>query len=489
MDNLSNAKVEKVNRPVRVLQFGEGNFLRAFADYMIDVANEKGVFNGDVIIAKPIPTLGNYETFKKQDNRYTVALRGVVQGKESVEYRVITSIADMALPYEDYPNYAKLASLDTLRFIISNTTEAGIVYDETDRFEFEPPKSYPGKFTKFLYERYKHFNGDLSKGLIVLPVELIENNGTQLKSIVRKLSDLWGLEPEFLQWVEASCIFCNTLVDRIVTGYPKDEAESIWEELGYKDELLVACEPFGLWVIESEQPIEEEFPLHKAGMPVLFTKDMSPYRTRKVRILNGAHTSFSLASYLAGNNYVLESIQDEVVKEFIHKSIFEEIIPTLDLPKEELLSFAAAVKDRFENPYNKHALLSISLNSVSKWKVRVMPSVLEYKERYGTLPNHLTFSLAALIQFYSGYELRDGALVAKRGNEEYSVLDDEAVLEFFHSNSGEETETLVSRVLAREDFWDQNLNDIPGMTEKVTGYLKAIRADGMRNAMKNIEAN
>lgn len=488
MDYLSNAKVEKVNRPVRVLQFGEGNFLRGFADYMIDVANEKGCFDGDVIIAKPIPSLGNYETFKKQDNRYTVALRGVVQGKESVEYRVITSVADLVLPYDEYPKYAKLASLDTLRFVISNTTEAGIVYDETDRFEFEPPKSYPGKFTKFLYERYQHFNGDLNKGLIILPVELIDNNGAQLKSIVRKLSELWGLEPEFLQWVEEACIFCNTLVDRIVTGFPKDDAERIWEELGYRDELLVACEPFGLWVIESDKSIEDEFPLHKAGMPVVFTKDQSPYRTRKVRILNGAHTTFSLASYLAGNDFVLESMKDEDIKDFVYKSIHEEIIPTLELPKEELISFAEAVKDRFENPYNKHSLLSISLNSVSKWKVRVLPSILDYQERYGSLPNHLTFSLAALIQFYSGHELREGALIAKRGDEEYKVLDDQAVLEFFNTYSGEETEQFVTRVLAREDFWDQNLNDVPGLTNKIVGYLKDIRENGMRIAIKNIEA-
>lgn len=487
MDYLDNTKVKKVTRPVRVLQFGEGNFLRGFADYMIDVANEKGCFDGDIVIIKPTQSLRNMEFFKQQDSRYAVTLRGIIDGEESIETRVITSIADVIHPYQEYQRYSNIAALNTLRFVISNTTEAGIVYDETDRLDMEPPNSYPGKLTKFLYERYLYFQGDIQSGLIILPLELIEDNGIQLKNIVRKLSKRWKLEEAFLCWLEEACVFCSTLVDRIVTGFPKDDAESIWNTLGYKDDLLVAGEPFGLWVIESETSIEDELPLHMAGQPVVFTNDQTPYRLCKVRILNGAHISFALASYLLGNDYVLESMKDEDIRRFMQTAIYEEIIPTLDLPQDDMLSFAAAMMDRFENPYNKHSLLSISLNSVSKWKVRVLPSIVDYLEHRGSLPTCLTFSLAALIQFYSGHELRESALIAYRGGEEYHVLDDKAILEFFCSYSQEEPEQLVTRFLANEDIWEQNLNRIPGLTDRITEHLKEIRANGMRNAIKNIK--
>jgi len=489
MDYLNNSKVNKVKRPIRVLQFGEGNFLRAFADFMIDVANEKGYFDGDIIMVKPTRSMRNVDSLKRQDCRYTVMLRGVINGEESIETRVITSVADIIHPHKEYQKYSKVAALDTLRFIISNTTEAGITYDETDQLDLEPPKSYPGKLAKFLYERYQYFHGDKEKGLIILPVELIDDNGTQLKRFILKLADLWGLEPKFIQWLNEACVFCNTLVDRIVTGFPEEEAEGIWRKLGYKDDLLVAGEPFGLWVIESDKPIEDEFPIHKAGMPVIFTKDQTPYRLRKVRILNGAHSSFALASFLSGNDDVLESMQDDLVRNFIHKTVYDEIIPNLDLPREDMLSFAAAVKDRFENPFNKHLLLSISLNAVSKWKVRVLPSILAYIERKGMLPTNLTFSLAALMQFYTGQELRDDALIAYRGETEYYISDDKPVLEFFYRYSNEMPEQLVPRFLAREDFWGQNLNHIFGFTDKVIGYLKGIRSKGMRNAMKDLQAN
>lgn len=486
MDLLNNTKVEKIRRPIRVLQFGEGNFLRGFADYMIDIANEKGCFHGDIVAVKPTESYRNVEYFKQQDCRFTVTLRGIVNGKEQQETRIINSVADIVHPYRDYKRYSEYAALDTLRFIISNTTEAGIVYDETDWLELEPPRSYPGKLTKFLYERFQHFNGDVKKGLIILPVELIEENGVQLKNMVRKLGKLWGLEAAFLQWLEEACIFCNTLVDRIITGFPTEEAEAIWRKLGYRDNLLVTGEPFGLWVIESERPIEEEFPLHMAGQPVIFTDDQTPYRLRKVRILNGAHSSFALASYLAGNDYVLESMKDEDIRGFIDAVVQKEILPALDLSKEDMLSYAASVMDRFENPYNKHSLLSISLNSIAKWKVRILPSILGFLEKKGSLPARLTFSMAALIQFYSGEKFRESTLIAHREEAEYPVLDDKEVLEFFCRHSQEEPKQLVPCVLAEETFWEMNLNDIPGFTKKVTGYLKDIRSNGMRNAVRKV---
>lgn len=483
MKTISKEGVGKTKRPIKVMQFGEGNFLRAFVDYMIDLANEQECFDGDIILVKSI-LYGNLDYFHQQENMYTVLLRGLEKSKEKSVKRIITSVADTVDTYEEYERYAALATLDTLRFIVSNTTEAGIVYDNTDKVELNPPKSYPGKLTKFLYERYTHFQGDVEKGLIILPVELIDDNGIHLKEIVMRLANQWGLEEAFLIWLNAACIFCSTLVDRIVTGYPREEAESLWEEFGYVDNLIVTGEPFALWVIESEKDIKEEFPLDKAGLPVIFTDNQKPYKKRKVRILNGAHTSFVLASYLAGNDFVLESMKDSDIKEFMVRTIFDEIIPTLDLPKEELISFADAVIDRFQNPFIKHALLSISLNSVSKWKARCMPSFLEYIEQFQKLPTHLTFSLAALIQFYSGEELREGALIGHRGTQEYKILDDLEVLEFFASNKSEDVTTLVHRFLSTASFWGQDLSKISGVLEAVTEYVTSIRSIGVREALK-----
>ena len=488
MELLSKEKTGKVERPVRVLQFGEGNFLRAFVDYMIDIANEQGKFDGDIVLVKPIE-FGSLDRFHAQECQYTVQLRGIVDGEPKRINRIVTSVSDAVDAYGEYQRYADYAKLDTLRFIVSNTTEAGIVYDDTDRLEMEPPKSYPGKLTKFLYERYKHFNGAEDKGLVMLPVELIDDNGIHLKECVLKLAKLWELEDGFTEWLEKACVFTSTLVDRIVTGYPKDEAEELCKEFGYQDNLIVTGEPFALWVIESAKDISKEFPLPDAGLPVIFTDNQKPYKQRKVRILNGAHTSFVLASYLCGNDIVLESMQDELIFNFMKETIFDEVIPTLTLPKQDLADFANAVITRFNNPYVKHALLSISLNSVSKWRARCMPSFLEYIEKEGKLPTHLTFSLAALMAFYTGTDIRDKALIGHRDGEEYQILDDAYVLEFFAENSSKDAAEYTHAVLSNESFWGQDLTKLAGAEAAVAGYMADIRALGMRGAMeKNFKA-
>ncbi|MDO5293263.1 MAG: tagaturonate reductase [bacterium] len=483
MNTLNKELVKKGNRPIKVLQFGEGNFLRAFVDYMIDVANEKNVFDGDVVLVKPIE-FGNLDRFHNQDCVYTVSLRGLVDGEATEINRVITSVADAVDAGLEYEKYSELAKLDSLRFIVSNTTEAGIVYDETDQFELNPPKTYPGKLTKLLFTRYEAFKGDVNKGLIILPVELIDDNGIKLKECVLKLAKLWNLEEDFITWLNEACVFCSTLVDRIVTGYPFDEAKAICEKLGYEDNLLDTAEPFGLWVIESEKDISGEFPLDKAGMPVIFTDNQKPYKQRKVRILNGAHTSFVLASFLAGNDYVLQSMDDKLVHDYMYSTLFDEVIPTLTLPKQDLVDFANAVIQRFRNPYIKHALLSISLNSVSKWRARCMPSFLGYIEEFNKLPKHLTFSLAALIAFYSGNEMRDGALIGKRGDEEYKIMDDKDVLEFFFNHKDAESKVVVKEFLSNEKFFGQDLTKELDTLEAVTAYLDDIKAMGMREAME-----
>lgn len=487
MDLLSREKTGKVERPVRVLQFGEGNFLRAFVDYMIDIANEQGKFNGDIVLVKPIE-FGSLDRFHEQECQYTVQLRGIVDGEPKRINRIVTSVADAVDAYGEYEKYAAFAKLDTLRYIVSNTTEAGIVYDDTDRLEMNPPKSYPGKLTKFLYERYKHFNGAADKGLVMLPVELIDDNGIHLKECVLKLAKLWNLEEGFTAWLNDACVFTSTLVDRIVTGYPRDEAEELCKEFGYQDNLIVTGEPFALWVIESAKDISKEFPLPDAGLPVIFTDNQKPYKQRKVRILNGAHTSFVLASYLCGNDIVLESMQDELIFNFMKATIFDEVIPTLTLPKQDLIDFAEAVITRFNNPYVKHALLSISLNSVSKWRARCMPSFLGYIEKEGKLPVHLTFSLAALMAFYTGTEIRDKALIGHRDGQEYNILDDAAVLEFFAANSSKGEREYAHAVLSNEAFWGQDLSTLAGVEDAVASYTEEIHTLGMRKAMEKIFA-
>lgn len=483
MELISRKMTGKKERPIKVLQFGEGNFLRAFVDYMIDIANEQGKFDGDIVLVKPIE-FGNLDRFHNQECQYTVQLRGRVDGEPKKINRIVTSVADAVDAYGEYEKYAEYAKLDTLRFIVSNTTEAGIVYDESDSIELNPPKSYPGKLAKFLYERYKHFNGAVDKGLIMLPVELIDDNGLHLKECVLKQADNWNLEDGFKKWLDEACIFTSTLVDRIVTGYPRDEADQLCEEFGYKDELIVTGEPFALWVIESPRDLSDELPLPAAGLPVIYTPDHHPYKQRKVRILNGAHTSFVLASYLCGNDIVLQSMNDDLILKFIKGTLFDEVIPTLTLPKDDLISFANDVLARFNNPYVKHAHLSIALNSVSKWRARCMPSFLDYVKNEGKLPAHLTFSIAALMAFYTGSEIRDKALIGHRNGEEYQILDDMSVLEFFAANSGKAPAEFAKAVLSNTDFWGQDLSQIDGLTDCITEYISSIRENGMRKTME-----
>ena len=484
MELLSRSKTGKKERPIKVLQFGEGNFLRGFVDYMIDIANEKGEFDGDIVLVKPIE-FGTLDRFRAQECQYTVSLRGIVDGEPTVLNRIVTSVADVVAAHEEYERYSSYAKLDTLRYIVSNTTEAGIVYDESDKLEMNPPKSFPAKLAKFLYERYQYFNGAMDKGLVMLPVELIDDNGIHLKECVLKQADNWNLEDGFKKWVNEACIFTSTLVDRIITGYPREEDAKLWEEWGYRDELIVTGEPFALWVIESEKDIREEFPLDKAGLPVIFTDNQKPYKQRKVRILNGAHTSFVLASYMAGNDTVLESMKDELVYQFMRSTIFDEVIPTLTLPEKDLVDFAEAVTTRFNNPYVKHALLSISLNSVSKWRARCMPSFLGYIEKKGGLPKHLTFSLAALMAFYQGTEIRDKALIGHRNGEEYNIMDDAAVLEFFAENSTKPSKEFAHGFLSNLDFFGQDLTQIEGLEDTVAAYLDEIAEKGMRKTMED----
>lgn len=483
MNRLNASMAPAAARPVKVLQYGEGNFLRAFVDYMVDIANEKTDFNGSVVLVKPIE-FGNLNRFHEQDCRYTVILRGLENGEKVEKTRLITSVSDAVDAIGEYEKYAAYAKEPTLRFIVSNTTEAGIVLDREDRFELCPPRSYPGKLTKFLFERAEHFDYAADKGLVMLPVELIDDNGIMLKKCVLELAKMWNLGDRFLRWLEEACIFTSTLVDRIVTGYPRDDAEQLWQTLGYEDQLLDTAEPFGLWVIESPKDLSDELPLPSCGLPVIYTDNQKPYKQRKVRILNGAHTSFVPAAFQMGYDIVLDAMNDPLIASFMHDTLHQEVIPTLTLPKEDLLSFADAVTQRFRNPFIKHALLSICLNSVSKWRARCMPSLLVYREQTGELPPRLTFSLAALISLYRNGKLKDGKLECLRDGKPYVLQDDAAVLSFFADREGASAETLAKEFIEREDFFGLELKAVPGLIEAVTGCLKEIEQAGVRAVME-----
>lgn len=482
MNDLKNLPKEK--RPIRVVQFGEGNFLRAFVDYMIDIANEKGVFNGNIAIVKPI-AFGSLENFHKQNNNYTVVLRGKENGQTVDEKRVVTSVEQVVDCTADPEGFLELAKLESLRFVVSNTTEAGITLDEKDHFD-GLPETYPGKLTKFLYQRYQTFSGAADKGLILLPVELIEHNGRKLKQCVLALINIWDLPADFARWVEESCVFCSTLVDRIVTGYPRDKAAEICQMLGYTDLLLDVCEPFALWVIESEKDISKELPLDQIGLPVVFTDNLKPYRDRKVRVLNGAHTGSVLASYLCGQSIVRDCMHDKLLGQFFRRIVLDEIVPQVQLPRQEVLDFAASVFERFENPFIDHALLSISLNSVSKWKARVLPTFRDHFEDFNALPKLITFSFAALLAFYRSSDLRQDGLYAKRSDgTEYVVHDDEAVLCYFAKNSPLADADYVKNIACQKDFWGEDLSLYPAFCETVCRHLAAITADPVR-AMEEV---
>ncbi|MCJ8167019.1 tagaturonate reductase [Pontibacter sp. E15-1] len=454
-------------RPVKVLQFGEGNFLRGYVDWMIDVLNEKTAFNGAVAVVQPRDrSRRTIEALRQQDGLFHVLLNGIRQGEPTQEKRLISCIASAQNPYDGYAAYLALGENPDLEFIFSNTTEAGIAFDAGDTSIDSIPASFPGKLTALLYHRFRHFGGDPAKGLTIIPTELIENNGTALRQIVLQYAKNWQLPQGFADWVQAHLAFCNTLVDRIVPGFPKDTIDAVQQELGYADNLVVTAEPYHLLVIEAPDAVRQAFPAQEAGLQVKFVDDLTPYRTSKVRILNGAHTTLVPVAYLHGLRTVQEAVEDEQTGRFIREAIYSEIVPTLDMPDDELKQFADDVIERFRNPFIRHELLSISLNSISKYKVRVLPSVLAYAARKGRLPEHLLQALAALILFYKG---------TWRGKR-IPLNDAPEVLAFFEQAWQQgDAEAVVTATLANTALWDTDLTQVAGMAEAVTAHLRQLQ--------------
>lgn len=476
--------------PEKVVQFGEGNFLRAFADWMFSTLNSQGLFGGRVVVIQPIRD-GLVEMLNRQNGLYTLILRGLKDGNPYEQREILSAISRGINPYTDWAECLKCAENPAIEFVVSNTTEAGIAYCPTDSLSDSPPSSYPGKLTAYLYRRFCHFNGDPTKGMTIIPCELIDRNGDQLKQVILRLAADWHLPEPFKQWIERDNVFTNTLVDRVVTGYPRDEIARLTEELGYEDSLIDTGELFHLWVIEGPAALAEKLPFEKAGLHVVWTDDMTPYRTRKVRILNGAHTASVAAAFLYGLDTVRDMMEHEIMGEFVRQVVYDEIIPSIQLDKTMLTEFAAAVVERFQNPFIKHYLLSIMLNSSSKFKTRVLPSIHEYYRQYGKLPERLVFALAALAAAYRGH-VDHGVMRCVRGRQEYEIKDDPAVLEFFaelwrnFDGSRDAARRMMKKILGNVSIWGEDLNALPGLEEQTAEYVYRIANQGIRSVVADV---
>lgn len=457
--------------PERMLQFGEGNFLRAFVDDFVDQLNEKADFCSKIVVCQPGSSdPAAADRINAQEGLYTLLLRGQEKGQAVQKKRIISCVSRCLNLYRDYEAWLECARNPELRFITSNTTEAGIVYDPSCQFTDQPPASFPAKLTQFLYRRFELFGSVPGKGFILLPCELIDENGTELKRCVLAYARQWQLGTSFEAWIEKENLFCSTLVDRIVTGYPQKEADTLCKAFGYEDNLIDTGETFAAWVIEGPQWLKQELPFEKAGLPVLICADHKPYKQRKVRILNGAHTAMVPGAYLAGQEIVRDCVQDPIIGRFMEKAIYEEIIPTLTLPKEDLTDFAAAVKERFANPFIDHALLSICLNCTSKWKTRVLPSLKAYLIQNGQLPPCLTASFAFYVAFYH--------------QKAHLLKDDASVLAFYEERKLTSAQKLVSDVCRNQDFWGEDLSQLPEFEQTVTRLLEKIETEGTYAVMK-----
>jgi tagaturonate reductase len=462
--------------PIKIIQFGEGNFLRAFVEYAIQTLNKEVAFNAGIAVVQPIEK-GMVSMLNDQDGLYTLFTKGIKNGTTIENKELITNIVAGIDPYINFEEYLNLAKETALEFIISNTTEAGISYAASDEFDMSPPSSFPAKLTRLLFERFNHFEGAVDKGLTIIPCELINHNSDTLKEIILDYIALWNLPDEFKYWVMNSCTFHNTLVDRIVPGYPKNEIEAYNKQLDYKDDLLVTAETFFLWVIEGDKSLKEKLPFHKTDLDVKIVDDMQPYRTRKVRILNGAHTAMVPFSLLYGNETVKETVEESFTGPFIRSLVFDEILPTLDMDKDELVDFAEEVFDRFRNPFIKHQLASIALNSISKFKVRVLPSLLDYLNNKGTLPIKTVFAFACLIHFYKGsykdqkMPVNDDPIIVKEMAEIWSLssLND-----------------IVHQILAKKTYWDQDLNQVKGLTNAIITSLELIEEYGIESGFSKL---
>ncbi len=461
--NRKNASIH-IERPIKVVQFGKGNFLRGFSCWLFDVLNEQTDFNGDiVIVSSHSKTLDPH--LSKQEGLYHVLLKGIEKDRLVEETRLITCVRKEINPHVNFNEYIALSYLPALQYVVSNTTEAGIYFEERDLNVNHPSISFPAKLTTFLYHRFVHFGGAMSKGITLLPTELIPENANLLKSIVLRYIDFWKMPDSFKTWVLQANTFCNTLVDRIVSGFPTDKANDIHEQLGYQDRLVVQAEPFYSWHIEGTKSKGKLLPLTKGNLELSVVSNMEPYRMRKVRMLNGAHMVMVPLGLLKGLGSVQETIENPQLGPLLEKIIYREIIPTLSLPSEELNDFAGSVIERFKNPYLNHKLHSISLNGISKFRVRLLPTILQYRKLKNKWPQGLMNAFAHLLVLYKG----------SYGNLQFHLRDAPEVLTCFaHAWQQTDLRTTLQLLLEKEQFWGQDLTKIKGFSTELERYVEAV---------------
>jgi tagaturonate reductase len=477
METISKKLYNKPVRPIKIMQFGEGNFLRAFVEWILQDLNDKGAINAGVAVVQPMP-FGRVKDLEAQDGLYTLRLEGIDKGEKVKQSRVIDVLEDYIDPFTQYEHYLSYGESADLQIIISNTTEAGIALDETDTDFTKCPKSYPGKLLALLKRRYDFFAGDKTKGLAIVPCELIDNNGDELKKCLLALAKINKFDDKFIDWVENACHYTSTLVDRIVPGYPKNEIEAIQKETGYIDNNVVKGEIFHLWVLKKEAYIQSVLPADQTGLNVIFADDIKPYKQRKVKILNGSHTAMVPVAYLCGIDTVGESVNDPVIGKYVRDFVFNEVNPTIALPQDQMIAFANSVIERYQNPFIRHELMSIALNSTTKFKTRILPTLVDYVRITGKLPQHVMFSFAALCEFYKGM----------RGTQPIELKDDPEYLAFWAKtwaeNAGNYT-ALAKAFLSWKAAWDMDMTTIhPDIVSTVAKNLEAIEAKGMRKAVE-----
>ncbi|CAG9620937.1 tagaturonate reductase [Sutcliffiella rhizosphaerae] len=479
------------NLPEKIIQFGEGNFLRGFVDWMIQEMNKQGLFNGKVVAIQPTPHGKVVPKLNAQDSLYTLTLRGVLNGQVVDNSEIISSISRGINPYSDWMEVLKVAESTDIEFVFSNTTEAGLTYLKEDYTGLSAPLSFPGKLAGFLYHRYKSLGEMEAPGLTIIPCELVENNGDVLKDLVLKYANDWTYPNSFINWVEEKNRFCNTLVDRIVTGYPRGNEKEFQQMLGYEDVLMTVGEPYHLFAIEADKTVAAKLPFTAAGLNVKWG-DVKPLRDMKVRLLNGPHTMMFAASYLSGVDTVLDAMEDPDLRKFVEKGLYEELLPYVSMDSEEKSSFADSVIERFLNPYTKHYLPDIGMNAVYKFKSRLVPSLKEYAVHQNKLPEAITFSLAALMVYYKSTTKEGDFLVGKRNDSIYTIRDNQETISLFENvweafKQNEMTiQELVTTVLTAEELWGMNLAEIPDLNETISLHVEEILTLGMEESVRKL---
>ena len=477
MELISKKLFAKPDRKIKIMQFGEGNFLRAFVEWIIQDLNDKGAIDAGVVVVQPMP-FGRVKELAEQDGLYTLRLEGIDNGKNVKSSRVIDVIGDLLNPFEEYERFLKYGESEDLQVVISNTTEAGIAVDPTDTDFTKCPKSYPGKLLALLKRRYDFFKGDMNKGLAIVPCELIDDNGDELYKCLTELAKVNKMDNKFIEWLQKANHFTSTLVDRIVPGYPRNEIEAIQKETGYIDNNIVKGEIFHLWVLKKEAHVQKVLPADKTGLNVIFADDVHPYKQRKVKILNGSHTAMVPVAYLCGIDTVGEAVNDPVIGKFVRDFVFEEVNPTIALPQDQMVAFANSVIERYQNPFIRHELMSIALNSTTKFRTRLLPTLEDYIRIKGALPQHLLFAFAALVLFHKG----------KRGSEDIALKDDPALLAHWAKLWGEfngDYTDLAKKALGWKEAWEIDMNTLhPEITATVAKYLQAMDTKGMKAAVE-----